>query len=110
VGSLLAAGAGGLVAFEAFKLPVLVVFALLSGAATELGRLAFQSLMQVSAPAGSQGRVFVRYEMAFQLSWVAGAFLPALVPLSFRAGILALAAFYILFGAAFVVRPRLRRE
>ncbi|HYF27040.1 MAG TPA: MFS transporter, partial [Baekduia sp.] len=63
VGCTLAAGVGAFLAFSAFSLPVLAFFGLLAGAATELGRLAFQSLMQHHAPEGALGRVFVRYEV-----------------------------------------------
>jgi hypothetical protein len=75
--------------------------------ATEFGRLAFQSLMQRSAPGGAYGRVFVRYEVIFQLAWVGGAFLPALLPIEFRQGILFLAAFYLLLAIGYVLQPRL---
>ena len=58
-----AACIGALLAFELFGLPLLTVFTVVAGAATEFGRLAFQSLMQRHAPPGAQGRVFVRYEV-----------------------------------------------
>jgi hypothetical protein len=108
LGSLVAAGVGAVVAYRLFTLPVLAVFSALAGMATELGRLAFQSLMQRWAPARAQGRVFVRYEVAFQLAWVGGALLPALIAIPFRVGILLLAGFYLLVGASHVVRPRVR--
>jgi hypothetical protein len=98
LGSLVAAGAGALFAFTAFALPTLALFAGLAGMATEFGRLAFQSLMQRAAPAGAQGRVFVRYEVVFQLAWVGGAFLPAILPIPFRTGVLIMAAFYLTLG------------
>ncbi|HEY6567396.1 MAG TPA: MFS transporter [Actinomycetota bacterium] len=101
-----AACIGALLAFELFGLPLLTIYALVAGAATEFGRLAFQSLMQRHAPEGAQGRVFVRYEVLFQLAWVAGAFLPALLPIDFRAGILILAAFYGMLAVVSVVRAR----
>ncbi|MBI4260199.1 MAG: MFS transporter [Actinobacteria bacterium] len=105
--SLVAAGGAALLAFSFFALPVLALFAALVGAATEFGRLAFQSLMQRSAPAGYHGRVFVRYEVAFQLAWVTGAFIPAMLPVSFRVGLLLLAAFYTLLGLTYLFRPEL---
>src|SRR6266542_3158395 len=71
-------------AFVAFSLPILTAFALVAGASSELGRLAFQSLMQQLAPGGAHGRVFVRYEVVFQLSWVLGALIPAMLPLGFQ--------------------------
>ena len=87
---------------------MLAVFALVAGAATELGRLAFQSLMQRHAPEGALGRVFVRYEVMFQLAWVGGAFLPAVLPIEFRTGILILAAFYLVLAVVTYLRRRRR--
>jgi hypothetical protein len=108
LGSLVAAGAGALFAFSAFSLPILALFVGLAGMSAEFGRLAFQSLMQRSAPVGAHGRVFVRYEVLFQVAWVAGAFLAAMIPIPFRVGILILAVFYLLVGLAFLFHPRLR--
>jgi len=106
VGCVVAAGTGALIAFEFFSVPVLALFAAVSGATAELGRLAFQSLMQRHAPEGALGRVFVRYEVAFQLAWVAGAFLPAVVPIAFRQGILSLAAFDVAIGGVYLAMWR----
>jgi hypothetical protein len=95
VGCLIGAGVGATLSFFAFSLPVLVVFALVAGASSELGRLAFQTLMQRLAPGGAHGRVFVRYEVMFQLAWVGGALIPAVVPIDFRVGFLILALLYL---------------
>ena len=108
IASVSAACIGAVLAFELFGLPLLTVFAFVAGAAAELGRLAFQSLMQRHAPPGAQGRVFVRYEVMFQLAWAAGAFAPVLLSIRFRVGILILAAFYGVLGIGTVVRARLR--
>ncbi len=51
--------------------------------------------MQAHAPEGALGRVFVRYEVMFQLAWVAGAVGPALLPIDFKDGILIMAGFYV---------------
>jgi hypothetical protein len=107
--SLVAAGAVALFAVAAFRLVVLALFAGFAGMATEFGRLSFQSLMQRFAPQGAHGRVFVRYDMAFQLAWVGGAFLPAALPLSFRTGVSVMAGFYLILGLAYVARPILLR-
>ena len=106
VSCVLGAGLGASVAFQWYALPVLAVFSAVAGAATEFGRLAFQSLMQRQAPEGALGRVFVRYEVLFQLAWVAGAFLPAVLPIEFRTGILILAAFYLVLAVVTYVRRR----
>jgi hypothetical protein len=95
IGCLIGAGVGATLSFFAFELFVLVLFAAAVGASSELGRLAFQTLMQRLAPEGAHGRVFVRYEILFQLAWVAGALIPALVPIDFRQGFLILAALYL---------------
>jgi hypothetical protein len=104
VGCTVAAGLGAFLAFQAFSLPVLAFFGLTAGAATELGRLAFQSLMQHHAPEGALGRVFVRYEVVFQLAWVAGAFGPAVLPIDFRAGVLIVAGFYLALAGVWALR------
>ena len=104
VGCTVAAGLGAFFAFTAFSLPILALFGLTAGAATELGRLAFQSLMQSHAPEGALGRVFVRYEVAFQLSWVAGAVGPAVVAIDFQGGMLIVAGFYLALAGAWAFR------
>lgn len=90
-GCVIGVGIGAVLAFAAFSLPVLVAFAVAMGASVELGRLAFQSLMQQHAPGGAHGRVFVRYEVLFQLAWVAGAMIPSMLPIGFREAFLGLA-------------------
>jgi hypothetical protein len=102
VGCVVGAGVGALLAFVAFSLPVLAVFGLVVGASSELGRLAFQSLMQRMAPGGAHGRVFVRYEVIFQLAWVLGALIPSMVPVGFREGFLVLAALYLVAGVGYL--------
>lgn len=102
VGCVVGAGVGAVLAFAAFGLPVLVVFGLVVGASAELGRLAFQSLMQRLAPGGAHGRVFVRYEIIFQLAWVAGALIPAMLELDFRGGFLILAGLYLIAGVGYL--------
>jgi hypothetical protein len=91
---VLAAGLGALLASQLFGLLLLACYALIAGAASEFARLAFQSLMQRFAPEGKLGSVFVRYEVMFQVAWVAAAFVPTLLPISFRLGIVLLAGFY----------------
>jgi hypothetical protein len=105
-----AACVGALLAARLYSLPLATLYALLAGAATEFGRLAFQSLMQRAAPEGALGRVFVRYEVFFQLAWVAGAFVPVLLPIDLRSGILLLAGFYGVLGGAYAWRFQQRRR
>ena len=104
------AGIGALLASELFGLPLLAVYALTAGAGTEFARLAFTSLMQRNVPEGALGRVFVRYEVLFQGAWVAGAFVPVLLPISFRQGMVLLTLFYGTLVAIYVWRGRRRRQ
>lgn len=110
VGCVVGAGIGAVLAFAAFSLPVLVVFGLVVGASAELGRLAFQSLMQRLAPGGAHGRVFVRYEVLFQLAWVAGALIPAMLPIDLRGGFLILAGLYLIAGIGYLTPDILARR
>jgi hypothetical protein len=110
VACVIGAGIGAVLAFVAFSLPVLVVFGVVVGASAELGRLAFQSLMQRLAPGGAHGRVFVRYEVVFQLAWVAGAFIPAMLPIEFREGFLILAGLYLVAGVGYLTPDLLARR
>ncbi len=110
IACIVAAGVGAVLAFVAFSLPVLVVFGLLVGASAELGRLAFQSLMQRMTPGGAHGRVFVRYEIAFQLAWVTGALIPAMLPIDFRGAFLILAALYLVAGVGYLTPDLVARR
>jgi hypothetical protein len=104
LGSVVGAGVAALFAFQTFSLFTLAIFAALAGMATEFGRLAFLSLMQTKAPGGAQGRVFVRYEILFQLAWVGGAFLPSILPIPFRGGVFGVAIFYLGLGIPYLTR------
>jgi hypothetical protein len=104
------AGIGALVAAELFRAPLLAIYALTAGAASEFARLAFASLMQRHAPEGALGRVFVRYEVLFQGAWVIGAFVPVLLPISFREGMVGLTVFYGALAGTYVWRARARRR
>lgn len=110
VASLLGAGIAAFGTLQAFTLPVLAAFGFVAGTATELGRLAFQSLMQREAPADALGRVFVRYEVTFQLAWVIGALLPAVLPIRFHLGVLLLGAFYVVVGISYLLWPQIERR
>jgi hypothetical protein len=110
VACVIGAGIGAVLAFVAFSLPVLVVFGVVVGASAELGRLAFQSLMQRLAPGGAHGRVFVRYEVVFQLAWVAGALIPSMLPIDFRWGFLILAGLYLVAGIGYLTPDLLARR
>ena len=89
------AAVGALLAWTVSGLPLLAIYALTAGIATEFARLALQSLIQRDAPTGALGSVVVRYEALYQVSWVAAAFVPTLFPIAFRTGIVLLALFYL---------------
>jgi predicted MFS family arabinose efflux permease len=53
--------------------PLVLVVAVVLGAAASVGRQAFDALVQARAPQASQGRSFARFETRFQIGWVIGA-------------------------------------
>lgn len=110
ISSIAAAAIGAVIAFVWSSLGVLAAFALVVGMTGELGRLAFQSLMQQAAPGGAHGRVFVRYEVLFQLSWVAGALITAMVPIGVRQGFLILFCLYVVAGVGYLMPGFLERR
>jgi len=57
----------------------LVIVAFVTGLAANIGRQAFDSLVQRDAPDAERGRAFAGFEARLQLSWVVGALLPVLV-------------------------------
>ena len=50
------------------------------------GKLAFDALVQRDAPDANHGRSFARFEARFQIAWVIGAFIPAIIHLSLPLG------------------------
>lgn len=110
--ALLLAAAAALLALIRFTLPGLVAFSFVTGFAGETARLAFQSGLQRAAGLGAGGAGFVRFEVRFQLAWVVGALLPAMLPIGFGAGLLSIAGMYaaVALWGWLVVRRRGRRE
>ncbi len=86
---------------------VVVAFALSVGASA--GRLAFDSLVQSDAPDAVRGRTFARFETRFQLAWVAGAFVPAALPIRGRLGFLILAVGLGFAGLSYLAGVRSSR-
>jgi hypothetical protein len=66
--------------------------ALLVGVGASAGRLAFDAIVQRDAPDANFGRSFAGFETRFQLLWVIGAFLPVIVPIPARVGLVVVAA------------------
>ena len=85
----------------------LVVVAVVLGLAATIGRQAFDSLLQRSAPDALRGQVFARYETWFQLTWVLGGVLATAITLSIELGMSVLT---ILFVPIVVVYARGMRE
>jgi MFS family permease len=85
----------------------LVVVAVVLGLAATIGRQAFDSLLQRSAPDALRGQVFARYETWFQLTWVLGGVLATAITLSIELGMSVLT---ILFVPIVVVYARGVRE
>ncbi|MFZ4515373.1 MAG: MFS transporter [Acidimicrobiia bacterium] len=73
-------------------------------------RLSFDALVQRDAPDAMRGRVFARYETRFQLTWVIGAVIPALISISNRVGLFILAVGGIGAGLMYVAGLRRMRE
>lgn len=90
LGGLVLVGLGGLVGLQLERRPAAVLASVAVGMAASAGRLAFDAIVQRDAPDANQGRSFARFETRFQVAWVAGAFIPVVVDLSLRAGLLGL--------------------
>ncbi len=63
-----------------------------------VAKLAFDSLVQRDAPDANHGRSFARFEARFQIAWVAGAFIPVILPIPARLG-----SSFVALGAAFAL-------
>lgn len=83
VAAVLAAWGGGIVAAAALAACV--------GIAASSGKLAFDAVVQRDAPDANRGRSFARFETRFQLTWVAGAFIPVVVSIPMEVGFLVIA-------------------
>ncbi len=62
------------------------VLAAVVGLGASAAKLCFDSIVQRDAPDANQGASFARFEAQFQLVWVAGAFLPVLLPIPLPVG------------------------
>ncbi len=80
---------------------VLVACVLVVSMAGNLGRLAFDSIVQANAPDVDRGRAFARFETRFQLAWVIGAIGPVGVRVPGWAGLLVTAVVLTVGAAAF---------
>ena len=76
------------------------------GLAASTGKLAFDSIVQRDAPDAARGRSFARFEPRFQLLWVAGAFLPVVLPIPGRVGFVVIAGTAAFAAVTYVLGRR----
>jgi predicted MFS family arabinose efflux permease len=84
--SLLVTGAAALLTAWFLSPLTVVAFAFVAGFGFNLGRQAFDSVLQRDAPDAVRGRYFARFETRFQLAWVIGALIPVALNLPLRLG------------------------
>jgi hypothetical protein len=87
LGTLLVIVVASLWALGGFGVLPATVLALIVGFSSQLGRLAFDSLLQKDAPDWIRGRAFARYETLFQFCWVVAAGLAAAIPFAPAGGL-----------------------
>ncbi|MGH8999446.1 MAG: MFS transporter [Acidimicrobiia bacterium] len=109
VGSLLVPAAVALLAARDFSREGVFLVAGAVGAGASAGRLAFDSLVQRDAPDAARGRTFARFETRFQLVWVAGAFVPVVVPIPGTLGFVMLGAGLGVSGLTYLAGVRAAR-
>ncbi|NNN11806.1 MAG: hypothetical protein HKL83_08105 [Acidimicrobiaceae bacterium] len=63
-----------------------VGLALIVGWVAASGKLSFDAIVQHHISQDQHGRIFAKYEMRFQVAWVAGALVPTLIDLPLRSG------------------------
>lgn len=80
-------GIATMLAARLYALPTAAVVAALVGAGFSMSKLAFDAMAQRGLPRNVQGRLFARWETAFQLCWVSGSLLPVAVRLPTRAAL-----------------------
>ncbi len=68
------------------NLPSQIGLALIVGWVAASGKLSFDAIVQHHISQDQHGRIFAKYEMRFQMAWVAGALVPTLITLPLRSG------------------------
>ena len=102
-GSLLAPAIATSIGLLGVAIPLMLAIALVVGVSASVGRQAFDSLLQRSAPEAMTGRAFARYEWRFQLAWVLGAAIATAIVLPIEAAMGLLA---VVLGPAAVLYLR----
>lgn len=85
--ALLVAGLTTAAAAWGFTGASIIGAAAVIGLAANMGRQAFDSVVQRDAPDAARGRTFALFETRFQLAWVVGALVPVGLELSTRLGL-----------------------
>lgn len=101
-GALLLAGGAALVCAATFGGTSVLVAGLALGLAANVGRQAFDSVLQRDAPDATRGKAVARFETRFQLAWVVGALVPVIWNLGTRAGLVMLGVAFAVVFAAYV--------
>ncbi|HUF31914.1 MAG TPA: MFS transporter [Acidimicrobiales bacterium] len=104
--ALVVPAALSVVAALSFARLEIMVAALAIGAGANVGRQAFDSLLQHHAPDADRGRAFASFETRFQLAWVLGAMGPVVFLPSPWLGMLALTAILLVGAGALVAGLR----
>jgi Major Facilitator Superfamily len=86
--------------------PSVLGAALALGVGSNVGRQAFDSLIQHKVPDANRSRLFARFETGFQLAWAAGALVPVVVRPSTWEGLLGLAAAFIAASIVYITSAR----
>jgi hypothetical protein len=101
-GALLLAGVATLATAASFARPSVLIAGAALGLAANVGRQAFDSVLQRDAPDATRGRSVARFETRFQLAWVIGALVPVVFSLSTQAGLVILGIAFALALATYV--------
>ncbi|HEX3088847.1 MAG TPA: MFS transporter [Ilumatobacteraceae bacterium] len=85
-----------------------LVLAAVVNAASGIGRMAFDSIVQRDAPDANQGRAFAKFETRFQLSWVVAGVVPVLFTFPGRVAFLLVGLVGVLAVVLYTRSARLR--
>lgn len=108
--SLLATGAGALLASFHPSLTAQVILAGWLGLCAAVVQPSFDAITQRHVPAGAQGRTFARFAVRQQLLWVIGAVIPVGITLSFSVGDRLLGVLMLVAGLVYGVGRRFARR
>jgi hypothetical protein len=108
--ALVAPAAMALLAALQYTRPTTIVAAATLGAFANVGRVAFDSIVQRDAPDAEQGRAFARFETRFQLAWVLGALVPVVLRPAGEIGMLVLGLGLAAGSAVYLAGARAARQ